>query len=153
MLNWMRQKPFSLYNCTYIHVCMYARIGFLAVAAFKLGSTKVSITCSFFISRPVCFSCMFSKLWAAVIAAGFFPENCTEFQQQQNTQYFSTMPCDWEGERGRSHGWNAFARALLSPLWHKCQFNPFFTSWKSDLWLCCLPKFFCKMGNVSDFLT
>lgn len=25
-------------------------------------------------------------------------------QQQQNTQYFSTMLCDWKEERGRSHG-------------------------------------------------
>lgn len=71
--------------------------------------------------------------------------------QQQHTRYFSAVPWDWEGER-RSHVWNAFSGTLSSPLRHRCQFEPFFACWKSGLWFYCLPKYFLKMGNISDFL-
>lgn len=47
------------------------------------------------------------------------------WSQQQNTQYFSAVPCDWEGERGRSHGWNAFSGTLPSPLWQNVNSSHF----------------------------
>lgn len=71
---------------------MYAFL--IPAGIFNVDSLKASITHSFFISRPARLSCMLSKLRAASIAAGSFPENCTKFQQQQNIQYFSIMLCD-----------------------------------------------------------
>lgn len=74
---------------------------FLPAGTFKLGSHEGFYNV-LFISLAACLSCMFSELWAALIAADFFPENCAELRQQQNTQYFSTVPCDGEGERGEA---------------------------------------------------
>lgn len=111
----------------------------LPAGTLKWGPMKVSFA---FPDLPVSLACLASCELHQL--SRVFPRELPWSQQQQNTQYFSAVPCDWEGERGRSHGWDAFLGTLPSPLWHKCQFKQIFACWKSGLWLYRLPKCFTK---------